>query len=188
MPSLDEAYNTRHSISRPRRVFAGATLLTIGALAITAALGLLWIGGDSTTVKLYAGLAAGSGVPAMLLGIVVVLPASTRQRTGVLLGTVLAAGGVYLFQFAYPSRWTRTADPLAFETLLLYGVGCALAVWFVFSAIASTRLRNNPQGTVSLEVITQGETRTVELSREQYRKVLSDGGDPAEYIDGLDEQ
>lgn len=187
MPSLDEAYNQRHGLSSPRRVFGGAALLGVGALAIVAAMALVWLGDGSTTAKLYAGLAAGCGVPAMLLGVVVVLPATTRQRLGVLFGTALAAGGVSLFQYAYPSRWTRTADPIAFETLLLYGVGCALALWFVFAAIATTRIRNNPQGTVSLEVVRQGETRTVELSREQYREVVSDGGDPTEYIDGFDD-
>ena len=185
MPSLDEAYGSQDALSRPRRVFAGATLLALGALAVFAALGLVLVGGDSTTAKLYAGIAAGSGIPAMLVGVVVVLPASPAQRAGVLAGTLLSAAGVYLFQYAYPTRWTRTAEPLAFETLLVYGAGCALAVWFVFSAIASIRLRNNPQGTVSLEVIRQGETRTVQLSREQYREIVSDGGDPTEYIDGL---
>jgi hypothetical protein len=188
MPSLDEAYNQRHGLSSPRRVLGGTALLAAGALAIVVAMVLVWSGGDNTTAKLYAGIAAGSGIPAMLLGVVVVLPASLRQRIGVLSGTGLAFGGVSLFQYAYPFRWTRTANSLAFETLLLYGVGCALAVWFVFAAIASTRLRNNPQGTVSLEVIRQGETRTVELSREQYREVVSDGGDPTEYIDGFDDK
>lgn len=186
MPSLDEAYHKRHGLSRPRRVLSGAALLAIGALAIIVAMALVWFGGDTTTAKLYAGITAGTGIPAMLLGIVVVLPASSRQRIGVLLGTVLAVGGVYLFQYAYPTRWTRTADPLAFETLLLYSGGCALAAWFVFAAIATTRLRNNPQGTVSLEVVRQDETRTVELSRKQYREMVSDGGDPSEYIDGFD--
>jgi hypothetical protein len=146
MPSLDEAYGSRDGLSRPRRVLAGATLLALGALAVFAAIGFVLVGGDSTTAKLYAGIAAGSGIPAMLLGVVVVLPANPVQRAGVLAGTVLAGAGVYLFQYAYPSRWTRTADPLAFETLLVYGLGCALAVWFVFSAIASIRLRNNPPG------------------------------------------
>ena len=188
MPSLDEAYNQRQGLSNPRRVLGGAALLAVGALAIVVAMALVWFGGDSTTAKLYAGIAAGAGIPTMLLGIVVVLPASRRQRVGVLLGTVLSVSGVYLFQYAYPSRWTRTADPLAFETLFLYSVGCALALWFVFAAIASTRIRNNPQGTVSLEVIRQGETRTVEISRKQYRQVLSDGGDPSEFIDGFDDE
>lgn len=184
MTSLDEVYNAP-SETLSRGTLAGATCLALGAIAVVVAMGLVWSGGDSTTAKLNAGIAAGLGIPAMLLGIVVVLPASTRTRIGVTFGAMLTVAGVWLFQYAYPGRWTRTADPLAFETLFLYGIGCAIAVWFVFTAIARTRLRNNPQGTVSLEVVTQGETRTVEVSHNQYREIVSDGGDPAEYIDGL---
>lgn len=186
MTSLDEAYDGDSPVSRPRQAAAGGTLVGIGVLAIVAAMAAVWTGGQSTSAKLSAGLAAGVGIPLMLLGIVVVLPASTRTRVGVLFGTLLSGSGLWLFQYAYPSRWTRTADPLAFETLLLYGLGCAIAVWFVFTAIANTRLRNNPQGTVSLEVVTQGETKTVEVSHRKYRELVSDGGaDPSEYLDDL---
>ncbi len=185
MTSLEDAYSGR-GVSR--RVLAGGAMLTAGALAIIAAIGFVWLGNASTTVKLYAGLSAGVGVPAMLLGVVVVLPASRRQRLGVITGTVLAGAGISLFWYAYPARWTRTSDPLAFETLLVYGIGCAIALWFVFSAIASTRLRNNPHGTVSLEVIRQGETKTVEVSHQEYQHLISDGGDPESYIKELQDR
>jgi hypothetical protein len=187
MTSLDEAYDEDSAVSRPRQAAAGGALVGIGVLGIVAAMAAVWTGGESTTAKLSAGVAAGISVPLMLLGIVVVLPASTRTRVGVLFGTILSGGGVWLFQYAYPTRWTQTANPLAFETLLLYGVGCAIGVWFVFTAIANTRLRNNPYGTVSLEVVTQGETKTVEVSHREYRELVSDGGDPSEYIDDLED-
>jgi len=186
MTSLDETYSQRPGDAISRRVLAGGALLAVGAVAIIAAIGLIWIGGTDSTTKLWAGLTAGLGVPAMLAGVVVVLPASSRQRLGVAVGTGLAGVGVYLFSFAYPDRWTRTAEPLAFETLIVYGVGCAIALWFVFSAIASTRLRNNPQGTVSLEVVQQGETKTIEVDRSEYRNLVSDGGDPEQYLEELD--
>ncbi|MXR51233.1 hypothetical protein GRX03_06400 [Halovenus sp. WSH3] len=187
MTSLDEAYTRDSPVSRPRQAAVGGTLVGVGVLAIIGAVAAVWTGGESTAAKLYAGIAAGVGIPLMFSGIVVVLPASRRTRIGVLFGTLLSGGGVWLFQYAYPDRWTRTADPLAFETLFLYGIGCAIAVWFVFTAIANTRLRNNPQGTVSLEVITQGETKTVEVSHREYREIVSDGGNPSDYIDDLDE-
>lgn len=188
MTSLDEAYSNRDGLADSRRAVVGLGLLTVGALTIATAIGLIWFGSNTPTIKSYAGLTAGVGIPVMLLGVVAVLPASRRQRLGVIFGTFLAGGGVWLFSYAYPTRWTRTADPLAFETLTLYGIGCAIALWFVFSTIASTRLRNNPHGTVSLEVITQGRTRTVELSHTEYRDLLSDGGDPEKVIKELDEE
>lgn len=183
MQSLDEAYNPRwRGVRNPRRVGGGLVLVGIGVIAVVAAMALLAVGGDSTTAKLYAGVAAGAGIPAMLLGVVVVLPASQRARGGVLLGAILAGAGVVLFWQVYPERWTRTADPLAFETTMLYGLGCAIALWFVFSALASFRLRNNPQGTVELEVVRPGETKTVEVSHDQYRRMVSDGGDAESVI------
>ncbi len=188
MTSLDEAYNQRWSVERnPRRVVSGLALVGVGVVAVVVAMGLVGFRGDSTTAKQYAGAIAGLGIPALLLGVVVVLPASRNARLGVVLGTVIASAGVALFWEVYPGRWTRTADPLAFETMMLYGLGCAIALWFVFSAIASFRLRNNPQGTVRLEVVRQGETKTVEVSNEQYRSIVSDGGNAKHAIKEIEE-
>ena len=53
---------------------------------------------------------------------------------------------------------------------MLYFVGGSVALWFVFSAVATFKLRNNPHGTVTLEVVRQGETREIEVSRDEYRR------------------
>jgi len=188
MTSLDEAYSRRLQPQRVRRIAGGCGLVIVGVLSVLAAMALVWLGGGTTASKAYAGVAAGAGIPVMLLGVVVVLPASTRKRLGVVAGAALAWGGVWLFWNVYPDRWTRTADPLAFETLFLYGAGCAVALWFVFATIASLRLRNNPQGTVSLEVVRQGETETIEVSRRRYSELVSDGGDPDQLIQELEDE
>lgn len=188
MTSLDEAYDRRFAGLRdPRRVAAGLALVGAGALAVFLALGLIAVGATSTTATLYAGIAAGLGIPVMLLGVVVVLPASLRERAGVLIGAGIAGLGVVAFSQVYPGRWTQTADSLAFETLMVYGIGCAIALWFVFSAFASFRLRNNPQGTVNLEVIREGSTKTVQVSRDRYAELVSDGGDVEEIIKEIDD-
>jgi hypothetical protein len=177
MPSLDEAYDRRWDRLRdPHRVGVGLLLAAVGGLAVLAAMVLVAVEPESTGAKQSAGIAAGLGVPAMLLGVVVVLPASRRNRLGVLAGTGLTVLGVLLFWFAYPDRWTRTADPLAFEMLAVYAAGCVIGLWFVFSALASTRLRNVPRGTVEVEVVRQGQTRTVEVSRDRYDSLVGDGG------------
>lgn len=183
MTSLDDAYDrSRFEERDPRRVFGGSVLGVAGGLALLAALGLVAVGGDAVEAKRYAGVLAGLGIPALLCGVVVVLPASTRNRVGVLIGALLNVAGVGLFAYAYPMRWTRTADPLAFETAMVYGLGGAIALWFVFSAIATARLRNNPHGTVTLEVVRQGSTKTVQVSRDRYDALVSDGGDASEVI------
>lgn len=189
MPSLDEAYDRRWpGVRDPHRVGSGLVLVGGGALAVAAALGVLAVGGDSTTTKRFAGVAAGLGIPAMLFGLVVVLPASTQNRRRVFLGAALAAVGVVLFWIAYPDQWTRTGDSLAFPTLALYGLGCMVALWFVFDALVSTRLRNNPQGTVTLEVVREDDTTTVEVSRDRYRELVGDGGDTEQLLEELREE
>ena len=188
MQSLDEAYGrTRADDPRSRRVIAGLALVAGGVVAVFAALLLLALEGDTTAANLRAGAIAGTGIPVMLLGVVVVLPASLHERIGVVLGTVLSAVGVGLFWHAYPARWTQTANSLAFETLLVYGLGCAVALWFVFTAIATFRRRNNPHGTVQLEVVRQGKTQTVKVSNDRYRDIVSDGGDAEAVINELED-
>lgn len=186
MPSLNEAYDHRwDGLRDPHRVGVGLLLAAAGGVAVLAAMVLVAVEPESTGAKRAAGIAAGLGVPTMLLGVVVVLPASRRNRLGVLAGTGLALAGVLLFWFAYPDRWTRTADPLAFETLGVYAAGCVLGLWFVFSALASTRLRNVPRGTVELEVTREGQTRTVEVSRDRYESLVGDGGSGDEVLTEL---
>lgn len=188
MPSLDEAYDRNRVAGRdPRRVVGGLALGGTGAVAVLAAIVLVAVAGDATAAKAYAGLLAGLGVPAMFLAVVVVLPARRLARLGVVAGAALSVAGVWLFWHAYPTRWTRTADPMAFETVMLYGLGGAIALWFVFSAIASFRRRNDPHGTVELEVVRQGETRTVEVSQDRYRQIVSDGGDAVQVLDEIED-
>ncbi|MEF8782731.1 MAG: hypothetical protein V5A39_07035 [Haloarculaceae archaeon] len=189
MPSLDEAYDRNRLAERePHRVRGGVLLGLAGALAVGSAIGLVAVVGDTTPTKAHAGVLAGLGVPAMLLAVVLVLPASTRQRAGVVLGSAITVAGVGLFWEAYPSQWTLTSDPMAFETVMVYGLGGAIALWFVFTALATFRRRNNPQGTVELEVVRNEGTRTVEVSRDQYQSIVSDGGDASAVIEELEER
>ena len=186
MPSLDQAYDRRwDGLGDPQRVGIGLVLVGLGALFVLVAMGVVARWPASTSAKQAAGISAGLGVPAMLLGVVVVLPTSRRNRLGVLAGAVLTVIGTAMFWYAYPGRWTRTSDPLAFETLAIYAAGGAIALWFVFSALAAARLRNSPHGTVELEFVREGETRTVEVSRDRYQELASDGGDPEEILDEL---
>ena len=190
MTSLSEAYDRRGWEGRdPRRVSVGGGLFVLGALAVVTAILVLTTGlvdllsaGPESAAKQLAGTLAGLGIPAMFLGVVVVLPASTRQRAGVLAGTLLNVGGVALFRHAYPARWTGTTESLAFPTAMLYFVGGCVALWFVFSAVATFKLRNNPQGTVTLEVVREGETREIQVSQAEYRRyerALREDGDRA---------
>ncbi|WP_225335723.1 DUF7139 domain-containing protein [Halomicrobium urmianum] len=200
MESLGEAYaGSRWEGRDPRRVAAGGALFALGLLAVVAGIlvvttSLSAVAGAETTTEAQwlAGVLAGLGVPASMAGVVVVLPASRRQRLGVLVGTVGCLAGVALFARAYPTRWTGTGQSLAFPTALTYFLGGSVAFWFVFTAIASYRLRNTPGGTVQLELTRQGETKTVEVPRDQYRQyqqaVRGDGGNTEQVIQELEEK
>ena len=198
MENLGDAYGGRRWEGRdPRRVYAGATLGGLGALAVV--LGLLvvttpvggWLGAsDLRAAEKLAGTLGGLGIPAMFLGVVAVLPSSRREQVGVLVGAVCCLVGIALFQVAYPERWTTGAETLAFETAMAYFLGAALAFWFVFTAMASFRTRNNPQGMVRLELTRRGESKTVTVSREEYQRyaeaIRSDGGKNTQVIRELE--
>ena len=91
---------------------------------------------------------------------------------------------------AYPTQWTTGPETLAFETAMAYFAGTCIAFWFVFTAMASFRTRNNPQGMVRLELTRQGQSKTVKVTREEYKRyaqaVRSDGGQTEQVIRELE--
>ncbi|MEF8826074.1 MAG: hypothetical protein V5A27_07010 [Halapricum sp.] len=194
MTSLGEAYERREFDGRdPRWIAVGAGSFVAGVVAIGIAIAVVATPvGDvlgltgAFEARETAGVLAGTGVPAMLLGVVAVLPSSRRQGIGVVAGALICLAGVGLFTYAYPWMWPPAEPAYAFETTMTYFVGAVLAFWSVFSTVASYRVRNNPQGTVRMELIRQGETKTVTVSRGQYRKyrqaMRGDGGEETRVI------
>ncbi|MFB6163689.1 MAG: hypothetical protein ABEJ31_00865 [Haloarculaceae archaeon] len=200
MPSLSEAYSDRRDRGGPdpRRRYLGAAVSLVGALALVAALlvattplGDLVGASDPIAAKHLGGVLAGLGGPAVLLGVVVVLPSARRQQLGVVVGAAIATAGVALFSYAYPARWIQSAHPLVFETAAVYFLGGFVALWFVFVALANFRRRNDPHGTVTLEIEQAGETRRVQVSPaelERYRAMASDGGADDDVITEIDDR
>ena len=198
MENLGDAYGGRRWEGRdPRRVLAGGALALAGALAVvlailvaTTPLADLLGASDIRAAEKLGGTIGSLGVPAMFVGIVAVLPSSRREQVGVIAGAGLCLVGTLLFQVAYPYNWTTGPRTLAFETTIVFLVGACVAFWFVFTAMASFRLRNNPQGTVTLELTHRGESKTVHVSPEEYRRytnaVRSDGGETQEIIRELE--
>jgi hypothetical protein len=199
MPSLSEAYTDRRDgrgERDPRRIALGAAVSLLGALALLCSLlvattPLAGVFGATTPyeVKHLAGVLAGVGGPVVLLGVVAVLPSERRQQIGVVVGATVAFAGVWLFSYAYPSRWVKAADPLVFETALVYFVGGAVALWYVFVAIANVKRRNDPHGTIKLEIRKEGETRRVEVTPDelqQYRRAVGDGGTDSRIVQEIE--
>lgn len=193
MTSLSEAYEPGAEFETSlRRLYLGVGLFLLGAVAvvlgIAAATTNLLVSTDASVyaARKLAGTLAGLGLPAVFLGVFVVLPAGKRTRGAAIIGAAVAVLGVALFQYAYPELWrganyTPTVD-LTFPTTAVYFAGTIVTVWALFVGVANFKSRNDPQGTVEMEVSRQGETRVIEVPAAQAEKFGGVGtfGDPPE--------
>jgi cytochrome c biogenesis protein CcdA len=203
MTSLADAYDQRAGEVSRRRLylgtglFVGGALLVVGAIVAGGTTALSALGFTLAGARELAGVLLGLGVPAVFLGIFVVLPASTLYRAAAAVGAGVAILGVMLFRYAYPDRWYAASGAPTDLTLLVglvYFAGTMTTFWCLFTAIATFKRRNDPGGTVSLTFTENGETRTVRVAAEDAdaaRQALGGGvgvfggiDDPAGTTDG----
>jgi cytochrome c biogenesis protein CcdA len=174
MTSLAEAYEENvGEVGNVRRLYLGVGLFVAGVLLVVlgilmsttgihAAFGLeYWQGRE------IAGVLAGLGVPAVFVGIFSVLPASQRVRAAAAIGAGIAVLGVALFTNAYPYRWAGVGEgpDFTFQVVVVYFLGVLVTFWCLFVAVANFKTRNDPGGTVTLEISREGEVRTVEVEK-----------------------
>jgi len=178
MARLGDAYTDRRWVDRdPRWVAVGAGSFAAGVVAVVVAIllvttplsAVVGVAGKFPS-RWTGGILAGVGVPAMFLGVVAVLPSGRHEAITVVVGAALCIVGVYLFANAYPSDWPPAEPSMAFETTMTYFAGCALALWSVVSSVVTFRVRNNPQGTVRMELTRQGQTTTIQVPRQEYQR------------------
>lgn len=175
MTSLAEAYEGHVGEEGSlRRLYLGVASFLVGSLlvvvgivaATTDVLSLVGLGTFGS--RRVAGLLAGLGVPAAFLAGFVVLPSSSkRHRAAGLIGASIAVFGVSLFWYAYPEHWAGYGRNLTLPVVAVYFFGIITAFWSLFAAILQFKTRNDPGGTVSLNVATKVETRTVEVPSEE---------------------
>ncbi len=177
MTSLSETYGGRgRSEVDPRRLSAGVGLFGGGALllvsGILVAAEVLAPGGyTSGAARRLGGIIGGLGVPLVLLGVMMVLPADRRTRASAVAGAAIMGLGVALFSQAYPDHWVGGPRPelvdLTLPTAGVYFLGAAATMWCVFVGVANFKTRNDPGGTVTMEVTHEGETKIIEVDRDQ---------------------
>jgi len=106
-----------------------------------------------------------------LLGVMTVLPADRRTRAAAVVGAAVMCLGVALFAHAYPHQWVGGPSPeltnLTLPTAGVYFFGAATMLWSVFVGVANFKTRNDPGGTVTMEVTHKGETKIIEVERDQ---------------------
>ncbi len=173
MTSLTDVYDrgAGRAVSARQRLFGMAlfgagTLLVVAAIALaTTELGAVF-DLDVIGSRHVAGVLAGFGIPAVLLGVFAVLPAKPITRATAGIGATLALFGVALFVTAYPERWLSNEPSFAVTTMLVYGLGVLVTFWCVFLAAATFKTRNDPGGTARIEVTDEGTIRVISADRE----------------------
>ncbi|AUX07722.1 hypothetical protein AArcSl_0064 [Halalkaliarchaeum desulfuricum] len=177
MTSLSEAYGDGPGTEVDlRRLYLGIGLFLGGVLLVVA--GILATGTEILTTRgyslgearLYGGVLGGLGVPAVFLGIFAVLPASRATRAAATVGAAVAILGVAMFYHAYPCQWigSNCGEGLADLTLAtssIYFLGTVTTFWCLFVGVANFKRRNDPGGTVTMEITRKGETKIVEVER-----------------------
>jgi hypothetical protein len=175
MTDLSEAYEGSVASQQGRhRLYLGVGLFLAGAALLLA--GIIIAGSGLLTAQGYSlgetrwlgGVLGGIGLPAVILGVFTILPASRRTRSTALIGASLSLFGVAIFAHAYPCQWigttcTNPGADLTLPTAGIYALGTLTTIGCLLVGIANFKIRNNPGGTVTMEVTQQGETKTVEV-------------------------
>ncbi|AKH97152.1 DUF7139 domain-containing protein [Halanaeroarchaeum sulfurireducens] len=196
MPSLGDAYERRAGTASRKQVVLGTGLFATGALLVVAgilagATGLLIENGFSVFQSREVGASlAGLGLPAVFVGITIVLPATRVHRAATVFGSGMALLGVLLFRYAYPYRWYAGAGVPSTVTLgavLVYSIGVIVTFWALFTAVATFKTRNDPGGTVSVSVTSGGAAATVEAAREDFHAAKSALGGAVGVFGGVED-
>lgn len=195
MTSLTEVYEGGNGAGL-RRLYVGVALFGVGAALLVA--GLLVastdvgarFGLDLYDAREVAGVLGGVGFPVVLVGTMTVLPrASSRIQTAGVAGAATCLAGVLMFRHWYPVDWMGGSGNTTM-TLVVAGTyfgGAIVSTWCLFTAVANFKARNDPGGTVKLEITKGGETRVVEVSNDNLRGRLGGigllGGTPDEHVE-----
>lgn len=178
MTSLSEVYKPDAEFQTSlRRLYAGLGLFAVGGLLAIAGVivGAITPFDSLTASWEWAGILAGLGVPAAILGIFSVLPSGRRTQAAAVIGAALSILGVALFVHAYPCQWVGTnclngRTLLTLPVALLYAAGIITTLWCLFTGIVNFESRNSPGGTAHVEVTTQGETKVIEVPTSELSK------------------
>ncbi|PSQ53074.1 hypothetical protein BRD20_05140 [Halobacteriales archaeon SW_8_65_20] len=170
MTSLADVYDGGASGPGRQRLYAGLGLFAAGAVCtvIGIVLGTSSGGGgvagfDVVATRTLAGVFAGLGLPAIFLGAMTVLPKATRTvQVASWVGAAIAVVGVVVFVSVYPDNWFGMTPDYTLPVTAVYFVGVITTFWSLFVAVANFKARNDPGGTVRLEVTREGETRVVD--------------------------
>lgn len=168
MTSLSDVYEggVRTVVGRRRRVlvmalFAAGVAMGAAAILLTTTGLRSWAGLSVEEAREVAGVLAGVGLPAAMVGIFLALPASDETRAAAVIGASVSVFAVLLFVYAYPGSWLESDPALALATVALYTLGVLVTFWCLFVAVATFNRRSDPGGAARVEVTDEGTVRLV---------------------------
>ncbi|OTE99549.1 permease [Halorubrum sp. SD683] len=136
---------------------------------------------SSYAIREVAGVASAVGFPALLLGIVVLLPVDKRMLYVAAAGSVIDLVAVGLFVWAYPQDWNVTVPPdYSAQVIALYSVGIALVVAATGAALVAHRVERAVDETGEAESTEADAEETETVSDEQVRSDIDSALDDAE--------
>ena len=172
MTSLTDVYEGEVGrVATRRQQLVGTGLFLAGGAGLVTAIALATTGLGTTlglgdyAAREVAGVVAGVGLPAVVLGIFAVLPAGPRTRLAAVSGAGVALVGVAAFQHIYPYSWMADAPLLALAVSAVYSVGVLTTFWCLFAALATFKTRKDPGGTARMAVTEEGSIKLIEESR-----------------------
>ncbi len=178
MTSLSEVYDGEVGTETGlRRLYLGVGLFLLGAvlavagiLAATMSPPFAHVFANLADARHNGGVLVGVGVPVAFLGLSSILPAGRKTRIAAIVGACVAFLGVALFYHAYPCQWSGSTChngrmDLTLPTAFVYFAGMATTFWCFFVGAANFKTRNDPGGTVRMEVTREGETQIIEVER-----------------------
>ncbi|MFD1511881.1 DUF7139 domain-containing protein [Halomarina rubra] len=174
MTSLTEVYNGGAGGANLRRLYLGVALFVVGVAFVLGGIvlaatevGWTWFDSGWRGARELGMTLAGLGVPAVFLGILAVLPSSRLVKGAAVTGAAITVVGVLMFRAGYPNNWLMDDLGYLFQTVAVYFVGVTVTFWCLFTGVANFKTRNDPGGTVTLEITQEGETRVVEVDRSE---------------------
>jgi hypothetical protein len=180
----------RRYIGNPDRavdVYAGFSLffigLGLGAVSVVVFLYSATLPAGSTSsfaIREVAGVATATGFPALLFGIVVLLPVDKRMVYIAAGGSLINAIAVGLFVWAYPQDWNVTMPPdYSAQIITVYSVGIALVVSATGAALVAHQVERAVGGTNS-ETDAEDAATEKNISDEQIQADIDRALDDAE--------
>lgn len=140
-------------------VYAGFGLffigLGLGAVGVLVFLYSATLPANTSTtyaVREVAGVAAAGGLPALLLGIVVLLPVDKRMLYIAAVGSLIDVVAIGLFVWAYPQDWNVAVPPdYSAQGIAVYSIGVALVVAATGAALVAHRVERVTGGTTTAD-------------------------------------